>query len=132
MLPKIDPLQTQSRQKLEKHFTDMRDVRMKDLFAEDPDRFNRFHVRFNEILVDYSKNRITDETLDLLFELAREAGVPQAVASMFSGEKINETENRTVLHLALRNRSNAPIIVDGRDHGANPPLRDHARLGLVP
>ena len=59
MLPKIDPLQTQSRQKLEKHFTDMRDVQMKDLFAEDPDRFNRFHVRFNEILVDYSKNRIT-------------------------------------------------------------------------
>jgi glucose-6-phosphate isomerase len=115
MLPKIDPLQTQSWQKLEKHFTDMRDVRMKDLFAEDPDRFNRFHVRFNEILVDYSKNRITDETLDLLFELAREAGVPQAVASMFGGEKINETENRTVLHIALRNRSNAPITVEGQD-----------------
>jgi len=115
MLPKIDPLQTQSWQKLEKHFTDMRDVQMKDLFAEDPDRFNRFHVRFNDILVDYSKNRITDETLKLLFELAREAGVPEAVASMFSGEKINETENRPVLHIALRNRSNAPITVEGHD-----------------
>jgi glucose-6-phosphate isomerase len=115
MLPKINPLQTQSWQKLEKHYADIGNVHMKKLFAEDPDRFNRFHIRFNDILVDYSKNRLTDETLNLLFELAREAGVPAAVESMFNGEKINETENRPVLHIALRNRSNAPIMVDGHD-----------------
>ncbi|MEJ2167109.1 MAG: glucose-6-phosphate isomerase [Desulfobacterales bacterium] len=115
MLPKIDPLQTQSWQKLAKHYTDMRNVHMKNLFAEDPARFKRFHIRFNDILVDYSKNRITADTLKLLFELAREAGVPQAVESMFGGEKINETENRPVLHIALRNRSNTPIMVDGQD-----------------
>ncbi|UCD79729.1 MAG: glucose-6-phosphate isomerase [Desulfobacterales bacterium] len=115
MLPKINPLQTQSWQELAKHYAGVRNVHMKDLFTEDPDRFNRFHIRFNDILLDYSKNRITDETLILLFALAREAGVPQAVESMFSGEKINETENRPVLHIALRNRSNTPIMVDGRD-----------------
>jgi glucose-6-phosphate isomerase len=115
MLPKINPRQTQSWQKLAQHYAGLKDVQMKDLFAEDPDRFNRFHIRFNDILVDYSKNRITDETLDLLFELAREAGVPPAVAKMFDGEKINETENRPVLHIALRNRSNTPIMVDGQD-----------------
>jgi glucose-6-phosphate isomerase len=106
MLPKIDPLQTQSWQKLAKHYTDMRNVHMKNLFAEDPARFKRFHIRFNDILV---------ETLKLLFALAREAGVPQAVESMFGGEKINATENRPVLHIALRNRSNTPIMVDDQD-----------------
>jgi len=115
MMPKINPIQTQSWQKLAKHYTELKNIHMKDLFAEDPERFNRFHIRFHDILVDYSKNRITDETLTLLFALAREAGVPQAVASMFGGEKINETENRPVLHIALRNRSNTPIIVDGQD-----------------
>jgi glucose-6-phosphate isomerase len=115
MLPRINPLQTQSWQKLDRHYAGMRGVQMKDLFAEDPDRFNRFHIRFNDILVDFSKNRITEETLNLLFELAREAGVPGAVESMFNGEKINETENRPGLHIALRNRSNSPIMVDGHD-----------------
>jgi glucose-6-phosphate isomerase len=115
MLPKINPIQTRSWQKLDRHFAEIRDVHMKDLFAEDPGRFNRFHIRFNDILVDYSKNRITDETLSLLFELAHETGVPQAVEKMFSAEKINETENRPVLHIALRNRTNAPIMVDGHD-----------------
>jgi len=115
MLPKINPLGTQSWQKLQQHFAGIKDVQMKDLFAEDPDRFKRFHIRFNDIIVDYSKNRITDETLGLLFELAREAGVARAVADMFDGEKINETENRPVLHIALRNRSNSPIMVDGQD-----------------
>ena len=115
MLPNIDPLQAQNWQKLAKHYAKMRNVHMKKLFAEDPARFSRFHIRFNDILIDYSKNRITGETLNLLFALAREAGVPQAVQSMFAGEKINETENRAVLHIALRNRSNTPIMVDGRD-----------------
>ena len=115
MLPKINPTQTQSWQKLNEHFAEIKDVHMKDLFASDPERFNRFHLQFKDILVDYSKNRITDETLELLLELAEEVGVQKAVKDMFSGEKINETENRAVLHVALRNRKNSPIYVDGQN-----------------
>ena len=115
MLQKINPTQTQSWQKLKGHFAQIKDVRMQDLFVSDPERANRFHVRFNDILVDYSKNRVTDETLELLGQLAEEAGVQEAVEAMFSGEKINESENRAVLHVALRNRKNLPIYVDGQD-----------------
>jgi glucose-6-phosphate isomerase len=115
MLPKINPFQTGSWQKLIEHFAEIKEVHMKDLFAEDPARFERFHIRFKDILVDYSKNRLTEKTLGLLFELARETGVKEAVVDMFSGAKINETENRPVLHIALRNRSNSPINVDGQD-----------------
>ena len=88
---------------------------MKTLFEEDPHRFDKFSIRFNEILVDFSKNRITAETLKLLIALAKECGLEKAIEDMFSGEKINETENRAVLHIALRNRSNDPIRVDGSD-----------------
>jgi len=88
---------------------------MKDLFAADPDRFNKFSFKFNDILVDCSKNRITAETLSLLIDLADETGVREAIESMFKGEKINTTENRAVLHIALRNRTNGPILVDGED-----------------
>ena len=115
MLPKIKPTQTRSWQKLSEHFAAIKDVHLKDLFAEDPDRFKHFHVRFHDILVDYSKNRLTRETLSLLIELARETGVQTAVSRMFAGEKINETEDRAVLHIALRNRANSPIMVDGED-----------------
>jgi glucose-6-phosphate isomerase len=115
MLPKICPIQAQSWQKLNEHFAEINDVHMKDFFAEDPARFNRFHICFNDILVDYSKNRITEETFELLVALAQEAGVKEAVASIFNGDKINETENRPVLHIALRNRTNSPIMVDGQD-----------------
>ncbi len=115
MLPKINPTQARSWYKLIDHFAEIKDVRMKDLFAEDPARFENFHARFNDILVDYSKNRITDKTIELLVELARETGVKEAMAGMFSGEILNETENRPVLHIALRNRANSPIKVDGRD-----------------
>jgi glucose-6-phosphate isomerase len=115
MLPKINPTQTQSWQKLNEHFAEINNVHMKDLFASDPERFNRFHLQFKDILVDYSKNRITDATLKMLLELAEEAGVQKAVKDMFSGEKINETENRAVLHVALRNRKNSPIYVDGQN-----------------
>ncbi|CAB1072524.1 Glucose-6-phosphate isomerase (EC [Olavius algarvensis Delta 1 endosymbiont] len=115
MLPKINPTQTRSWHKLIDHFADIKDIHMKDLFAEDPTRFEKFHARFNDILVDYSKNRITGKNLALLFELARETGVENAAAGMFKGEMINETENRPVLHIALRNRANSPIEVDGRD-----------------
>jgi len=115
MLPKINPTQTRSWHKLNDHFAEIRDTHMKSLFAEDPARFERFHARFNDILVDYSKNRITAETISLLIELARESGVKEALAGMFRGDKINETENRPVLHVALRNRTNSSIRVDGRD-----------------
>jgi len=115
MLKKINPTRTKSWQKLSKHFTKMKSVHMKDLFARDPERFSRFSIRFNDILVDYSKNRITAETLALLFDLAAETGVNAAVESMFSGEKINETEDRAVLHVALRNQGNAAIYADGQD-----------------
>ena len=115
MLPKINPIRTRSWQKLNEHFAEINDVHMKDLFASDPERFNRFHLQFKDILVDYSKNRITDETLKLLLELAEEAGVQKAAEDMFTGKKINETEDRAVLHVALRNRKNSPIYVDGQN-----------------
>jgi glucose-6-phosphate isomerase len=115
MLPKINPTRTRSWPKLNDHFADISNVQMKDLFAEDPDRFEHFHARFNDILVDYSKNRITGKTFNLLLELARETGVKEAVAGMFGGDILNETENRPVLHIALRNRTNSAIKVNGHD-----------------
>jgi glucose-6-phosphate isomerase len=115
MLGKIDPVQTRSWQRLTEHFEKIKDTRIPDLFADDPARFDAFSFRFHDILVDCSKNRITGETLELLFELAEEAGLAGAIESMFTGEKINQTEERAVLHVALRNRENTPIFVDGQD-----------------
>jgi glucose-6-phosphate isomerase len=115
MLHKAKPTQTKSWQQLSEHFEKIKDVHMKDLFAEDPQRFNRFSIRFKDILLDYSKNRITEETLQLLTELADEIGLSDAIPQMFDGAKINETEDRAVLHIALRNRENSPIEVDGSD-----------------
>ena len=100
---------------LKKHQEEMRDVQMRALFAEDPKRFDDFSLRFDDLLVDYSKHRITRETLRLLVALARQSGVEQFRDRMFAGEKINGTEKRAVLHVALRNRSNRPILVDGKD-----------------
>ena len=88
---------------------------MRDLFAADPARFAKFSLSFQDILFDYSKNRITDETMTLLLDLAQQAKLGTAIDAMFSGAKINTTENRAVLHVALRNRSNRPILVDGQD-----------------
>lgn len=88
---------------------------MRDLFAADPARFDRFSLRFDDILFDYSKNRITAETMRLLLALAEQQGLASKIAAMFSGEKINNTEGRAVLHVALRNRANRPILVDGQD-----------------
>ena len=115
MLRNIDPTQTKSWRKLSDHYKKMEPVLMKDLFAADPDRFKKFSFRFKDILVDCSKNRITEETLSLLIGLADETGVKKAIESMFNGDNINATENRAVLHIALRNRANTPIIVDGED-----------------
>ena len=97
------------------HYESMVDKHMRDLFAEDPQRFDKFSLHFNDILLDYSKNRITDETMGLLFKLAREANVSGWTQRMFAGEAINFTEGRPALHIALRNRSNTPILVDGKD-----------------
>ncbi|HUL22851.1 MAG TPA: glucose-6-phosphate isomerase [Thermodesulfobacteriota bacterium] len=115
MLPKINPTKTRSWKKLKEHYRVMKTRRMVDLFRQDPERFSRFSVTFEEMLVDYSKNIITKETIRLLLGLARECKVKEAVERMFTGDTINETEKRAVLHVALRNRSNAPIDVDGTD-----------------
>ena len=97
------------------HHQEISDIHMRDMFKEDPDRFNKFSLRFKDILLDYSKNRVNEETMRLLFGLAQEVGLKGAIERMFSGEKINNTEDRAVLHVALRNRSNRPIVVDGDD-----------------
>ncbi len=97
------------------HFDQIKSTHMRDLFAKDPQRFAKFHVEWNGILFDYSKNRITEETVRLLLDLAKTADVPGMAQKMFTGEKINFTEDRAVLHIALRNRSNRPIMVDGKD-----------------
>lgn len=102
-------------QKLKTHFDQTSSLQMRDLFEKDPSRFDKFSLKFNDILVDYSKNRITEETLKLLFDLAKERDVKGWTEAMFKGEKINNTEGRAVLHVALRNRSNTPVIVDGKD-----------------
>ncbi|MEE4273330.1 MAG: glucose-6-phosphate isomerase [Thermoanaerobaculales bacterium] len=100
---------------LEAHHEAVRSLEMCDLFAADSGRFHRFHVELGPMLFDYSKNRITAETVELLTDLARAAGVPEAAEAMFSGRRINWTEGRAVLHTALRNRSGDPVEVDGVD-----------------
>jgi glucose-6-phosphate isomerase len=115
MLPKINPTKTKSWKKLKAHYPVMKNRRMADLFLQDPQRFSRFSVAFDDILVDYSKNIVTRETLRLLLGLARECKLKEAIRSMFAGEAINETEGRAVLHVALRNRSKTPFRVKGRD-----------------
>ncbi len=115
MLNKIDPTKTKSWKALVEHFETMKHVHMRTLFAEDPERFKKFSVQFQDILVDYSKNIVTEETLGLLMGLADDVELRDAVEKMFTGDKINETEDRAVLHIALRNRENTPIHVDGKD-----------------
>lgn len=100
---------------LSAHHEALSAAHMRELFANDPARFEKFSVSFKDMLLDYSKNRITQETMDLLFESVAESGLSERIQAMFSGEKINLTEDRAVLHIALRNRSNRPIMVDGED-----------------
>ncbi|MGS3186277.1 glucose-6-phosphate isomerase [Aeromonas taiwanensis] len=112
----INPTRTQAWQALEAHFAANKESRLKDLFAQDPQRFDKFSLTFGgDILVDYSKNLITEETLKLLVNLANETDLRSAIDAMFNGDKINMTEGRAVLHTALRNRSDRPIEVDGKD-----------------
>ncbi len=102
-------------QALAQHHAQQAGVHMRSLFAQDPERFARFSLTFNGILFDYSKNRVNEETLTLLRDLAAESGLEHAIEAMFTGAKINTTEGRAVLHTALRNRSNRPVLVDGAD-----------------
>ncbi len=102
-------------QALSKHYDTIKTQHMRDMFAADPARFEKFSLQLEDILVDYSKHRITEETMRLLFDLAAASGVKEAAGAMFAGEKINWTENRAVLHSALRYRGDKAIIVDGAD-----------------
>ncbi len=111
----ISPTSAPSWQKLKKHFSKIREMHLRDMFANDPERFARFSLQAEQVFLDYSKNRINEQTMELLFDLAREMALENKIQAMFAGEKLNSTENRSVLHVALRNRSNRPIMVDGRD-----------------
>jgi len=102
-------------QVLQEHQWEIARLHLRDLFDADPQRFERYSLRLDDLLFDYSKNRVTDATLGHLFELARQAGLASKIEAMFRGEKINLTEDRAVLHTALRNRSNRPVLVDGVD-----------------
>ena len=112
----INPTQTAAWQALEQHHQANSDRTIAELFAQQPDRFKDYSLTFdNQILVDFSKNNINQETLNLLRQLAKECALDEAKQAMFNGEKINRTEHRAVLHTALRNRSNSPVLVDGQD-----------------
>ena len=115
MLDTINPLSTVSWKKLRNHFEYMKDIQMKELFKEDIKRFENFHLSFEEIVVDFSRNIITQKTLNLLLDLCREVNLEKAIEQLFSGERINVTEDRAVLHTALRNRGNIPVYVNGKD-----------------
>ena len=115
MLPKINPTKTEAWKKLHTHFESLQNTQMTELFAQDVQRFENFSIRFEDLLLDYSKNIITEETLTLLRELAQECNLKAAMEAMQAGDKINETENRAVLHIALRNRSAKAMMVDGED-----------------
>ena len=112
----INPTNTQAWKALETHQAQLAHTTIADLFKQEQNRFNDYSLTFeNQILVDFSKNKINQETLKLLHQLAKESALDEAINAMFTGEKINRTENRAVLHTALRNRSNTPIYVDGKD-----------------
>ena len=112
-LPKVNPSQTAAWQQIQSHFEKMQATSMKDLFASDTNRAEKFHIQWNDFLVDYSKNIANQETLDLLLNLANEVQLKQAISSYFQGDLINQTENRAVLHTALRAKESANILVDG-------------------
>jgi glucose-6-phosphate isomerase len=115
MLPSINFTETKAYTYLADHFINMSEQSLKDLFQADPERFEKFSILFDDILLDYSKNRIDETTMALLVQLARECKLDEAIKAMFSGEVINQTEGRPVLHIALRNQGNEPILVGGKD-----------------
>lgn len=115
MFPTINPVETKAWKKLEAHHEQIKAVHLRELFAQDPERFRSFSTCVEDIVIDYSKNIITRETVSLLLELAQEAKLPEAIQAMFNGEKINQTENRAVWHVALRNCFDHPMVLDGKD-----------------
>lgn len=115
MFPKINPTKTTAWKALIAHQTEMKKVQMKDLFEKDSKRFEKMSIQFDDILFDYSKNIITEDTLEKLLQLADDCKVKTAREAMFAGEKINETEDRAVMHTALRSFSDKPITIDGED-----------------
>ena len=114
-LQSINPTQTAAWQKLQAHFEQTHAIRMQDLFAQDAQRAEKFHIEWQDFLLDYSKNRVSTETMSLLQELAKEAQLSDAIEQYFSGDRINQTENRAVLHTALRSNETTPLLVDGVD-----------------
>ncbi len=115
MLSSINPTETTSWKILESHFKNIEHDHLRKMFRSDPARFDKFKIQFEDILIDYSKNRITEETKNLLIKLADECRLREAIGAMFSGGAINATENRSVLHIALRNTQNTPIYVEGKN-----------------
>ncbi len=115
MLPRVNFTETQAYKYLSNHYIDIAPKPLKELFEEDPQRFEKFSIAFGDILFDYSKNRIDDTTKALLLQLARECQLEDAIQAMFAGEPINQTEHRAVLHTALRNQGDGLVLVDGKD-----------------
>lgn len=115
MLPTINPTQTNAWKELENYFATFKGTQMKDMFAKDSQRAAKYSLQFEDIFVDFSKNLIDEKVMSLLLKLAEECGLKDAIEAEFTGEKINKTEKRSVLHIALRNRSNTPIFSDGKD-----------------
>ena len=115
MLPTVNPTQTKAWKELEKYFTTFKGTEMKSLFAADSKRAEKYSLQFEDIFVDFSKNIVDEKVMSLLFQLAEECGLKQAIEAEFTGDKINQTEDRSVLHIALRNRSNSPILSNGKD-----------------
>jgi glucose-6-phosphate isomerase len=115
MLPKIKPTTTQAWKELQQHYAEMKQAHMKDLFKTDPDRFKKYSMCSKDIVFDYSKNIITDKTIRLLLQLGNECKLKEAIEAMYNGDTINETEGRSVLHVALRNFSKEPFYSDGKD-----------------
>ncbi|HSM64266.1 MAG TPA: hypothetical protein VK833_10045, partial [Gillisia sp.] len=111
----IDPTKTAAWKKLEKHFLEIKELEMKNLFQEDPQRAEDLKIEWEDFYVDFSKNRITVETQEILLQLAEECGLKEAIKSYYSGESINKTENRPVLHTALRVPQNEEVIIDGKN-----------------
>jgi Glucose-6-phosphate isomerase len=115
MLPKINPLTTAAWPLLKEHYEEMKHLSIKEFFMEDPERFKKYSMAAPDILFDFSKNLVNEKTMELLFQLAEQCELRAAIDAMFGAEKINETENRAVLHTALRNFSGKPVILDGED-----------------
>mgnify|MGYP003685551697 CR=1 FL=1 len=115
MFPNVNPTKTKAWESLTQHFSKVEGLHLKDILKNDSKRFDKYSIQFEDILVDLSKNRLTDETLKLLLDLAKETKLDEAIKAMFSGDFINKTEGRAVLHTALRNRSNKPVFFEGKD-----------------